>query len=154
MLGTVQAPPIQYAASARGQIAYQEFGAGPAVVIVPPLAQHIEMMWEQPAFWRPLQRLASGFRLVLFDKLGTGLSDPAPQPANRDERVEELRAVLDATRIERAWLLGLSEGGIIALAAASGVLAERVEGLLLQSTFSGNGALITRDPAQHGRDGT
>jgi pimeloyl-ACP methyl ester carboxylesterase/DNA-binding CsgD family transcriptional regulator/2-polyprenyl-6-methoxyphenol hydroxylase-like FAD-dependent oxidoreductase len=141
MLRLVQAPPVHYAASARGQIAYQELGEGPAVVIVPPLAQHLEMMWEQPAFWRPLQRLASGFHLVLFDKLGTGLSDPAPSPSSRDDRVDELRAVLDATGLERAWLLGLSEGGIIALTAATGALAECVEGLLLVSTYSGNGAL-------------
>ncbi|HET7542143.1 MAG TPA: alpha/beta fold hydrolase [Polyangiaceae bacterium] len=146
MLQLVQAPPIHYAKTARGQIAYQEFGAGPAVVIVPPLAQHIEMMWEQPAFWRPLQRLASGFHLVLFDKLGTGLSDPAPGPSSRDERVDELRAVLDASGIASAWLLGLSEGGIIAVAAASGALAERVAGLLLVSTYSGNGALSGAAP--------
>ena len=71
-LDSVQVPSIRYAANARGKVAYQEFGSGPTLVIVPPLAQHIEMMWEQPAFWRPLQRLASGFRIVIFDKLGTG----------------------------------------------------------------------------------
>ncbi len=108
---------------------------------MPPLAQHIEMMWEQPAFWRPLQRLASGFRIVIFDKLGTGLSDPVGERSTLDQRVDELRAVLDATGIERAWLLGLSEGGVIALAAAGGVLAQRIEGLLLLSCYSGSGAL-------------
>jgi pimeloyl-ACP methyl ester carboxylesterase/DNA-binding CsgD family transcriptional regulator len=137
----VQAPPIRYAASARGQVAYQEFGKGPALVVVPPLAQHVEMMWEQPAFWRPLQRLASGFRVVIFDKLGTGLSDPAPERPTLDDRLDELRAVLDAAGVDHGWLLGLSEGGVIAVAAASGALAERVEGLLLLSTFSGKNAI-------------
>lgn len=108
----MEPPPIRYAASARGQVAYQELGSGPVVVLVPPLAQHIEMMWEQPAFWRPLQRLASGFRIVVFDKLGTGLSDPAPERSTLDQRVDELRAVLDAAGVDRGWLLGLSEGGI------------------------------------------
>jgi pimeloyl-ACP methyl ester carboxylesterase/DNA-binding CsgD family transcriptional regulator len=140
-LWAVQAPPIRYAASARGKVAYQELGEGPALVIVPPLAQHIEMMWEQPAFWRPLQRLSSAFRIVIFDKLGTGLSDPAPERSTREDRVDELRAVLDAARVERGWLFGLSEGGIIAIAAAAGALAERVEGLLLLSTYSGSGAM-------------
>ncbi|HVU00786.1 MAG TPA: alpha/beta fold hydrolase [Polyangiaceae bacterium] len=137
----MQAPPIRYAGSARGQVAYQEFGDGPALVVVPPLAQQIEMMWEQPAFWRPLQRLASAFRVVVFDKLGTGLSDPAPKPATLEDRVNELRAVLDAAAVERGFLLGLSEGGVVAIAAAAGALGARVQGLLLQSTFSGNGAL-------------
>lgn len=147
-LEPVQVPSIRYAAHGRGQLAYQAFGSGPHLVIVPPLAQHIEMMWEQPAFWRPLQRLASGFRVVLFDKLGTGLSDPADGRSTLDERVDELDAVMDAAGIERAWLLGLSEGGVIALAAAAALsdsrrasLAGRVEGLLLLSAYSGNGAI-------------
>src|SRR6478752_6801922 len=140
-LDVVQVPPIHYAANDRGKLAYQDFGRGPALVIVPPLAQHIEMMWEQPAFWRPLSRLASAFRVVIFDKLGTGLSDPVPALSTMDQRVDELRTVLDSTGIERAWLLGLSEGGVIALAAAAGALAPRVEGLLLLSTYSGSGAI-------------
>ena len=140
-LDVVQVPPIHYAANDRGKLAYQDFGRGPALVIVPPLAQHIEMMWEQPAFWRPLSRLASAFRVVIFDKLGTGLSDPVPALSTMDQRVDELRTVLDSTGIERAWLLGLSEGGVIALAAAAGALAARVEGLLLLSTYSGSGAI-------------
>jgi pimeloyl-ACP methyl ester carboxylesterase len=137
----MEAPPICYAATARGQVAYQQFGEGPPLALVPPLAQHIEMMWEQPAFWRPLQRLASGFRVVIFDKLGTGLSDPAPERSTLDDRLEELQSVLDAAGVERGWLLGLSEGGIIAAAAAAGGLAQRVQGLLLLSTYSGNGAI-------------
>jgi pimeloyl-ACP methyl ester carboxylesterase/DNA-binding CsgD family transcriptional regulator len=137
----VEVPSIRYATSARGQLAYQEFGSGPALLIVPPLAQNIEMMWEQPAFWRPLQRLASGFRVIIFDKLGTGLSDPVGERATLEQRVDELRTVLDAAAIERSWLLGLSEGGVISLAAAAGVLASRVEGLLLLSCYSGSGAI-------------
>jgi pimeloyl-ACP methyl ester carboxylesterase len=137
----VQAPPIRYAASQRGQVAYQEFGKGPVLVLVPPLAQHIEMMWEQPAFWRPLQRLASAFHVVVFDKLGTGLSDPAPERPDLHDRLDELRAVLDAARVDHGWLLGLSEGGVLAVAAAAGALGERVDGLLLLSAFSGNNAI-------------
>jgi len=87
----VDAPPIGFAQTSRGKIAFQQVGGGATpLVIVPPLAQHIEMMWEQPVFWRPIMRLASGFRCVQYDKLGTGLSDPAIAPASLDERLAEL----------------------------------------------------------------
>jgi len=137
----VDAPRIQFVSTARGKVAYQELGsAKTSFVLVPPLAQHIEMMWEQPVFWRPIQRLASGFRFVQYDKLGTGLSDPSNGRATIDERIEELTAVLDAAGVERAWLGGFSEGGVIALAAAAR-MPERVAGLVLVSTYSGNSAL-------------
>jgi pimeloyl-ACP methyl ester carboxylesterase/DNA-binding CsgD family transcriptional regulator len=136
----VDAPRIEFVSTARGKVAFQRLGsASTSFVLVPPLAQHIEMMWEQPVFWRPINRLASGFRYVQYDKLGTGLSDPSNGRATIDERIEELRAVLDAAGVERAWLGGISEGGVIALAAAHR-LPERVEGLVLVSTYSGNAA--------------
>jgi pimeloyl-ACP methyl ester carboxylesterase/DNA-binding CsgD family transcriptional regulator len=109
-------------------------------VLVPPLAQHIEMMWEQPVFWRPIQRMASAFRFVQYDKLGTGLSDPSNGGASMDERLEELSAVLDVAGVERTWLGGFSEGAVIALAAAAR-MPERVAGLVLISAYSGNSAL-------------
>jgi pimeloyl-ACP methyl ester carboxylesterase/DNA-binding CsgD family transcriptional regulator len=136
----VDAPAIRFAATRRGKVAYQELGEGPRpLVMVPPLAQHIEMMWEQPVFWRPIQRVASAFRFVQYDKLGTGLSDPTTGRATLDERLEELRAVLDAAGIQGTWLLGFSEGGIIALEAARR-WPERIEGLVLVSTYSGSAA--------------
>ena len=137
----MDAPPIQYVSTARGKVAFQELGsADTSFVLVPPLAQHIEMMWEQPVFWRPIARLASGFHFVQYDKLGTGLSDPSNGRATLDERLQELRAVLDAAGVERAWLGGISEGGVIALAAAAR-MPERVAGLVLISTYSGSSAL-------------
>ena len=127
--------------TARGKVAFQELGsAKTSFVLVPPLAQHIEMMWEQPVFSRPIKRLASGFHFVQYDKLGTGLSDPSPGRATLDDRLEELSAVLDAAGVERTWLGGFSEGGVIALAAAAR-MPERVAGLVLVSTYSGNSAL-------------
>ncbi|HET9930286.1 MAG TPA: alpha/beta fold hydrolase [Polyangiaceae bacterium] len=134
-------PRIRFASSARGKVAFQQVGdAKPTFLLVPPLAQHIEMMWEQPVFWRPIQRMASAFRFIQYDKLGTGLSDPSPGRASIDERIEELTAVLDAAHVERVWLGGFSEGGVIALAAAAR-MPERVAGLVLISTYSGNTAL-------------
>ena len=137
----MEAPPIAFAGTSRGKIAFQQVGDAPTpLVLVPPLAQHIEMMWEQPVFWRPIMRLASAFRYVQYDKLGTGLSDPGAARASLDDRLEELAAVMDAARVERAWLLGLSEGGVIALAAAA-CMPERVLGVVLISSYSGNTAL-------------
>ena len=144
----VDPPPIGFAQTSRGKIAFQQVGDGATpLVFVPPLAQHIEMMWEQPVFWRPVTRLASAFRCVQYDKLGTGLSDPGIVRASLDDRLDELSAVLDAARVERAWLLGLSEGGVIALAAAAR-LPERVLGVVLISSYSGSTALA--EAAAHG----
>jgi len=140
-IAAVESPQIRFAVTARGKVAYQELGdAKTSLVLVPPLAQHIEMMWEQPVFWRPIRRLASALRFIQYDKLGTGLSDPSNGRASTDERLEELTAVLDAAGVERTWLAGFSEGGVIALAAAAR-LPERVAGLVLISTYSGNSAL-------------
>ncbi len=137
----MDAPRIQFASTPRGKVAFQELGsAETSFVLVPPLAQHIEMMWEQPVFWRPIKRLASGFRYVQYDKLGTGLSDPSNGRATLDERIEELVAVLDAAGAERTWLGGFSEGAVIALAAAAR-MPQRVSGLVLVSAYPGNSAL-------------
>src|SRR6185295_17458345 len=137
----LETPRIEFATTPRGKVAFQALGdAKTSFVLVPPLAQHVEMMWEQPVFWRPIQRMASAFRFVQYDKLGTGLSDPSNGRAGIDERLEELTAVLDAAGVERTWLGGFSEGGVIALAAAAR-MPERVAGLVLVSTYSGNSAL-------------
>jgi pimeloyl-ACP methyl ester carboxylesterase/DNA-binding CsgD family transcriptional regulator len=147
-IDAVDIPRIQFATTPRGKVAFQELGdAKTSFVLVPPLAQHIEMLWEQPVFWRPIRRLASAFRYVQYDKLGTGLSDPSNGRASIDERLEELSAVLDAAGVERTWLGGFSEGGVIALAAAAR-MPERVAGLILISTYSGNTALT--EAAAHG----
>jgi len=141
MIAAVEIPRIQFASSARGKVAFQQLGdAKTSFLLVPPLAQHIEMMWEQPVFWRPIQRMASALRFVQYDKLGTGLSDPSNGRASIAERLDELTAVLDAARVERTWLAGFSEGGVLALAAAAR-MPERVAGLVLISTYSGNSAL-------------
>lgn len=137
----VASPPIAFATTARGKVAFQQVGdAATPLVLVPPLAQHIEMLWEQPVFWRPITRIASAFRFVQYDKLGTGLSDPLTGKGSLDDRLEELCAVMDAAHIRRSWLLGLSEGGVIALAAAAR-MPERVLGIVLLSSYSGNTAL-------------
>jgi pimeloyl-ACP methyl ester carboxylesterase len=72
---------------------------------------HLEYYWKEPSFARFLSRLASFSRLILFDKRGTGLSDPVTQLPTLEQRMDDVRAVLDAVGSRRAVLLGVSEGG-------------------------------------------
>jgi pimeloyl-ACP methyl ester carboxylesterase len=89
-------------------------GEGPLdLVLVHGWLSHLELLWEQPAAARSLRRLASFSRLILFDKRGTGLSDPVPvdQLPTLEQRMDDVRAVMDAVGSERAALMGTSEGG-------------------------------------------
>jgi class 3 adenylate cyclase len=105
---------IRYAKSGDLYIAYQTVGEGKLdLVIVPGFVWHLEHQWEWPEFAAMLRRLASFSRLIIFDKRGTGLSDRVP-PAEMptlEQRMDDLRAVLDACGSERASLLGFWEGG-------------------------------------------
>ena len=104
----------RYARSGEVSIAYQVVGDGPFdLVYVPGFVSNIELMWEEPGLARFLERLASFSRLILFDKRGTGLSDPVPTDRlpTLEERMDDVRAVMDAVGSGRAALLGHSEGG-------------------------------------------
>lgn len=108
------APKTRYAKSGQIHIAYQVLGEGPLdLVLAQGWISHLELLWEQPALARFLRRLASFSRLIVFDKRGTGLSDPVPieQLPTLEQRMDDVRAVLDATGSERAALMGISEGG-------------------------------------------
>jgi pimeloyl-ACP methyl ester carboxylesterase len=111
----------RYARTAGGDsIAYQVIGSGARdVVFVPGFVSHVEQFWSEPAVARFYERLASFSRLILFDKRGTGLSDPLPGPQPLEERMEDVRAVLDAAGVERAALVGLSEGSPMAVVFAA-----------------------------------
>jgi class 3 adenylate cyclase len=104
-------PKTLYAKSGDLSIAYTTIGDGPFdLVLAPPYATHLELGAECAPLSRFVQRLASFSRLILFDKRGTGLSDPVPQAATLEERMDDVRAVMDAAESERASLLGISEG--------------------------------------------
>lgn len=137
----MEPPPIRYAPTRLGAVAWQESGSPerPTLLMMPPLAQHIEMAWEKPAFWRPLLHLASRVRLIWFDKLGTGVSDPIEEPAGLEGRMEQALAVLDAANVETAAVYGLSDGGTTAIALAA-LHPERVSALVLANTPSGASA--------------
>jgi pimeloyl-ACP methyl ester carboxylesterase len=105
-------PPTRYAQSGDTSIAYQVVGDGPIdLVLVLGFATHVELQWELPAFARFFERLGSFSRLILFDKRGTGLSDPVSEVPTLEQRIDDVRAVMDAAGSERAALFGISEGG-------------------------------------------
>ncbi|MGH9650579.1 MAG: alpha/beta fold hydrolase, partial [Terriglobales bacterium] len=105
-------PKTQYAKSGQSHIAYQVLGEGPLdMVWTPGFISHIELAWENLAVTRFFRRLSSFGRLILFDKRGTGLSDRVGAVPTLEERMDDVRAVMDAVGSERAALLGISEGG-------------------------------------------
>jgi pimeloyl-ACP methyl ester carboxylesterase len=104
-------PDTRYAKSGDVHIAYQVFGESPLnIVFAPPSFSNVEHWWDEPDVSRWLLRLASYARVVMFDKRGTGLSDRVELPG-LDQRMDDLRAVMDAVGMEQAALLGISEGG-------------------------------------------
>ena len=129
-------PETHYAKSGEINIAYQVVGDGPFdLVFVPGFISHLDLQWADPRIARFLDRLASFSRLILFDKRGTGLSDPVAAPAPLEDRMDDVRAVMDAAGSERAALFGLSEGGAMsALFAAT--YPERTHALILCGTFA------------------
>lgn len=129
------APDIHYAKSGGLNIAFSVTGAGPDLVVAPGFISHLDIMWEQPSVVHFYSRLASFRRVVTFDKRGTGLSDPVMHAPTLEESVDDLRAVMDAAGCERADIVGVSEGGTMAMLMAAGH-PDRVNALILYGTFS------------------
>jgi pimeloyl-ACP methyl ester carboxylesterase len=129
-------PEVRYTKSGDVNIAYQVFGEGDLdLVIVPGWVSNVEIFWEEPAFARFLNRLASFSRVILFDKRGTGLSDRVAEMPNLETRMDDVRAVLDAVNSERAALFGYSEGGVLcALFAASHP--DRTSALIMHGSYA------------------
>jgi pimeloyl-ACP methyl ester carboxylesterase len=129
-------PQTRYAKSGGVHIAYQVFGEGALdLVLVPGFISHVEFAWEEPGYARFLERLASFFRVVLFDKRGTGMSDPVDisELPTLEQRMDDVRAVLDAIGSDRAALFGWSEGGALCLLFAA-TYPERTAALILFAT--------------------
>jgi pimeloyl-ACP methyl ester carboxylesterase len=129
-------PDVRYTKSGDVSIAYQVTGQGRFdLVLVPGWVSHLEYAWEEPTFARFLARLASFSRLILLDRRGTGLSDRVAAIPTLEERMDDVRAVMDAAGSARAALFGVSEGGpMCALFAAA--QPERTAALVLYGTFA------------------
>lgn len=134
----VRRPRTHYTKAGGVNIAYQVLGDAPRdLVVVPGWISHLEAAWDVPAYAEFYERLASFSRLILFDKRGTGLSDrvPADQLPTLEERMDDVRAVMDAAQSRRAALLGCSEGGpMSALFAAT--YPERTTALIMYGSFA------------------
>jgi class 3 adenylate cyclase/pimeloyl-ACP methyl ester carboxylesterase len=129
-------PETRYAKSGDTYIAYQVMGEGPFdLVFVPGFVSHVEMQMELPIFASFFARLASFCRVIRFDKRGTGLSDRLSGIPTLEERMDDVRAVMDAVGSTRATLLGFSEGGPMCIV-FSATYPQRVSALILYGGFA------------------
>ncbi len=131
----------KYAKSGDVHIAYRVFGDGPRdIVLIPGTLSHLELTWELPSYGHLLKRLTAFSRVIVFDKRGQGLSDRVAEQT-LEERIGDVRAVMDAAGSDRATIYGWSEGGPMSLMFAA-TYPERTSALVLYGTF----ASIKADP--------
>ena len=131
-----ETPQTHYAHSGDVNIAYQVVGDGPIdLVFVMGWVSHLEYFWTEPSFARFLRRLASFSRLILFDKRGTGLSDRVGALPTLEQRMDDVRAVMDAVGSRQAALLGVSEGGPLCALFAT-TYPERTRALVMIGTYA------------------
>src|SRR5215212_11456205 len=134
----VTLPETKYARNGDVNIAYQVIGDAPLdLVFVMGWISHLDYFWREPSFARFLRRLSSFARLIVFDKRGTGLSDRVPlsELPTLEQRMDDVRAVMDAAGSERAALCGVSEGGpMCSLFAAT--YPERTAALVMIGTYA------------------
>ena len=131
-------PETRYAKSGDVNIAYQVASGGPFdLVFVPGWVSNVEYAWEEPAGARFYRRLASFSRLIRFDKRGTGLSDRVHESElpTLEQRMDDVRAVMDAAGSQRAALFGVSEGGPMSVLFAA-TYPERVIALIMYGSYA------------------
>ncbi|RWA66528.1 alpha/beta hydrolase [Mesorhizobium sp.] len=129
-------PPTRYVKSAGVNIAYQVTGDGPVdVVYVPGWVSNLDLAWGSPRLAHVFKRIGSFSRLIRIDKRGTGLSDRNVGLPTLEERMEDVRAVLDATGSERTVLFASSEGGPMCMLFAA-TYPERTAALVLTGAYA------------------
>jgi pimeloyl-ACP methyl ester carboxylesterase/DNA-binding winged helix-turn-helix (wHTH) protein len=155
---TVRAVPrTRYARSEGLSIAYQVFGDGDEdLVFIPGFVSNLELHWEHPSFAHYFTRLATMGRLLTFDKRGTGLSERVPPDRipTLEERIDDVRVVMDDAGIERASLFGISEGSAMALLFAASH-PDRVSRLVLFGSYGASApgrSTITDDMIEEVRE--
>jgi class 3 adenylate cyclase len=142
----IDAPTTRYAECAGISIAYQVIGdADLNLVFVPGGLSHVDLAWQDRSYRRMMQRLTSFARVTVFDKRGMGASDPLPRPPTLEERMEDIRAVMDVAGIEVAAIFGLSEGASSAALFAA-TWPQRTRALVLCGAFPGGVAVSDPEP--------
>jgi class 3 adenylate cyclase len=130
------APAARYAKSGDVHIAYVTAGDGPIdLVWVAPWIAQVEYLWEEPTIVAALERLCEFARLIMFDRRGSGLSDPMDGAPTFEEQMDDVLAVMEAAGSERAAIFGTLEGGPMAIMFAA-THPERTSALVLYSTFA------------------
>ena len=135
-MGT-ELPKTYYTMSGDVSIAYQVWGDGPIdIVLVPPIINHLEHLFELEEYVQFMRRLSSFARVIAFDKRGQGMSDyPGAGENSLETRMDDVRAVMDASNSDKASIFGCSEGGPISLMFTASH-PERVNSLILYGTFA------------------
>jgi pimeloyl-ACP methyl ester carboxylesterase len=129
-------PETRYARAGDIRVAYQIVGDGPRdLVLVPGFVSNVELAWEHPPYERFMRRLSARARVIVFDKRGSGLSDPVDRAATIEDRIDDIRAVMDAVGSERADVFGWSEGATMAGVFAAS-FPERVSALVLYGSYA------------------
>lgn len=136
---------IRYARSSDLNIAYQRWGAGPDVVIIPGLVSNVELAWEEEVFRRTREYIGRYVRVLEFDKRGIASSDRFERAPTLEQRIADIEAVMDAEGIQRAHVLGVSEGGLMGQFFAA-LHPERVDRLVLVNSMIGFSALGKLQP--------
>jgi pimeloyl-ACP methyl ester carboxylesterase len=129
-------PETRYAVSGDVNIAYQAMGAGPVdIIMVPGFVSHVEFMHELAGYTAFLRRLSTFARVVTFDKRGQGLSDRISGAPSLEQRMDDVRAVMDDIGSQRAVIVGFSEGSVMSVLFAA-TYPERVAQLVLFGGFA------------------
>jgi pimeloyl-ACP methyl ester carboxylesterase/DNA-binding CsgD family transcriptional regulator/class 3 adenylate cyclase len=125
----------KYARSGEVNIAYQVVGDGPIdLVLTFGWVSHLAYIWEEPSIARFLERLATFTRLILYDKRGTGMSDRVYPLPTLEQRMDDVRAVMDAAGSQRAAVMGISEGGVMSTLFAA-TYPERTIALIINGSY-------------------
>ena len=110
----MEVPEVRFATSGGHRIAWQQWGSGPDLLMIPPIISNVELLWEQELYRRAFEYYGEHLRVTTFDKRGVGLSDRFIEPPTFQQRVDHILAVMDAAGLERANVQGTSEGGQMA----------------------------------------
>ena len=133
----METPRTRYLEHDGVKIAWQVFGDGPAeMLFVPGWVSNVDLFWQYPQPREFFTELAAFARVAVYDKPGTGASDPVDVAPPVEERIEQLVHVMDAAGLSRPTVIGVSEGGVTACLAAA-ARPDRVERLVMLDATAG-----------------